>query len=378
VFEPLDYELTWPLSTFLREIDALLAQPNRSGWSKDVELLLEEAFSGTIPLEDFTGAERNASSGAWSGSGNHGREHLRRLRAAASTWPPSAAPRPLWSERQGRGLPINPVDDGPDHQRFGFAFVNVVNDLRARGYFEHAIPSGCDDYPDWTVGDGDELLTRKVGVMGLWPLRTVEQILDSAAGADPNLMVTVVEALHDLVARPRSRDWHSFMRHHHYSSFSTATGREVYRVRINELLAHARIPLRLADSGEDVGRLIQTVADDREQLVTRVLATPGPQDAATVAHALALFRSRNASVEDKRSAIVALARVLEDRRDLLKTELFKKDEGALFHIANEFDLRHRKVGQQGDYDPVFLDWVFWWYLATVELTDRLIARQELM
>jgi hypothetical protein len=24
---------------------------------------------------------------------------------------------------------------------------------------------------------------------------------------------------------------------------------------------------------------------------------------------------------------------------------------------------------------VFLDWVFWWYLATVELTDRLLTRQ---
>jgi hypothetical protein len=32
--------------------------------------------------------------------------------------------------------------------------------------------------------------------------------------------------------------------------------------------------------------------------------------------------------------------------------------------------------QRGDYDPVFLDWVFWWYLATVELTDRLLARQD--
>ena len=23
----------------------------------------------------------------------------------------------------------------------------------------------------------------------------------------------------------------------------------------------------------------------------------------------------------------------------------------------------------------FLDWVFWWYLATIELTDRILARQ---
>jgi hypothetical protein len=31
--------------------------------------------------------------------------------------------------------------------------------------------------------------------------------------------------------------------------------------------------------------------------------------------------------------------------------------------------------KKGDYDPVFLDWVFWWFLGTFELTDRLLARQ---
>ena len=35
----------------------------------------------------------------------------------------------------------------------------------------------------------------------------------------------------------------------------------------------------------------------------------------------------------KRSAVVALGRILEDRRTLLKAELLSKDEGALFHIA---------------------------------------------
>jgi hypothetical protein len=166
------------------------------------------------------------------------------------------------------------------------------------------------------------------------------------------------------------------MRHNNCSGFATETGRLVYRYRVNAALAGAHVLLRLADYGEDVGRLVHTVGDDRVELVTRVLASPQPEEARVVAHALALFRSRTASVDEKRSAIVALARVLEDRRALLRAELFRADEGALFRIANEFDLRHSRAGQQGDYDPVFLDWVFWWYLATIELTDRLIARQE--
>ena len=46
------------------------------------------------------------------------------------------------------------------------------------------------------------------------------------------------------------------------------------------------------------------------------------------------------------------------------------DEGALFQIANQFDLRHSGERQRPHYQDSYLDWVFWWYLATVELTDR--------
>ncbi|ODU05016.1 MAG: hypothetical protein ABS81_08670 [Pseudonocardia sp. SCN 72-86] len=60
----------------------------------------------------------------------------------------------------------------------------------------------------------------------------------------------------------------------------------------------------------------------------------------------------------------------------LKQQIARKDEGALFQIANEFALRHQKPDQKGDYDPAFLDWIFWWYLATVELTNRLLARDQ--
>jgi hypothetical protein len=57
--------------------------------------------------------------------------------------------------------------------------------------------------------------------------------------------------------------------------------------------------------------------------------------------------------------------VLEERRQLIKAELGTPDEGALFQIANKFAIRHQRASQQADYDPAFLDWIFWWYLATV-------------
>lgn len=84
---------------------------------------------------------------------------------------------------------------------------------------------------------------------------------------------------------------------------------------------------------------------------------------------------RGATVLAKREATKALADVLELRRTLLKQELFRRDEDALFQVANKFGIRHLDQQQKDDYDPAFFDWIFWWYLATIELTDRLLARQ---
>ena len=100
------------------------------------------------------------------------------------------------------------------------------------------------------------------------------------------------------------------------------------------------------------------------------------EHAVDVAHAVALFRSRANSRSDQRSAIVSLAGVLEQRRGLLASELLTKDEGALFEIANKFDLRHRNDNQRTDYDGAFLEWIFYWYLATVHLTNQVLEQQE--
>ncbi|MFE6229500.1 hypothetical protein ACFVQZ_36445, partial [Streptomyces sp. NPDC057854] len=77
---------------------------------------------------------------------------------------------------------------------------------------------------------------------------------------------------------------------------------------------------------------------------------------------------------EKKSAVVTLAGVLEIERNLLEEKLLSKDEGALFTIANKFAIRHQRADQQPDYDDAYLDWIFWWYLATVELVRSLRQR----
>jgi len=140
-----------------------------------------------------------------------------------------------------------------------------------------------------------------------------------------------------------------------------------------QLLADAGIDLELAESGEDVGRLVHSPSDPRRQLAAQAISSRSAA-ADPIRHAIALFRGRGAGREDKRSACIALAGVLEQRRSELKIELLNKDEGALFQIANQFDVRHRNADQRGDYHEAYLDWIFWWYLATIELANQLAAR----
>jgi hypothetical protein len=143
----------------------------------------------------------------------------------------------------------------------------------------------------------------------------------------------------------------------------------------------------MAGDGPERGRLVEVTGDPRDDLVQRLM-TPAAarestdaddgtsdRDRTSVAHAVELFRARDATRETKRSAVVAVARVLENRRSLLKDMLLSQDEDALFQIANQFDVRHANGRQHDDYAEEFLDWIFWWYLATVELTDRILAQR---
>ncbi|MCM3885954.1 hypothetical protein [Frankia sp. R82] len=120
----------------------------------------------------------------------------------------------------------------------------------------------------------------------------------------------------------------------------------------------------------DVGRLL-AVTDQARADILRVAAEHDGAVGDRLRHAIELFRGRDAGEHEKRSAVVVLSGLLEERRDLLKSELLRKDEQELFSVANNFAIRHQNEQQKRDYSVEFLDWIFWWYLATIELTNRL-------
>jgi hypothetical protein len=98
----------------------------------------------------------------------------------------------------------------------------------------------------------------------------------------------------------------------HYSHFSATAGREVYRWKANELLQAADISYQLAGTGEDQGRLVAVFDDGRSALLADALSRAQPDTAMRIPHAIALFRKRGATDEDKRSALITLAGILEN------------------------------------------------------------------
>lgn len=364
--EDAGWELRWPPNLLASEARWLLrpAVVRLSGWRDRVEYLLEEAFVGPEARDAFS---RTRSEGygyaAFSDDPEdlEGPEFVTEVADAAYRFRAARAPRPYWPERRSGTLRAEP--------NIRRQFVQLVNDLRGRGYLDEELPWGCVDDSTPSV-DPSPVLEGHLGVPDLWPL---EEGVDRW---DDDTFYGLIEVIHDLVSRPRHRWYHSYNDcGWHWDEFARTLGQTLYRWRVNRLLERGHVELRLADEGEDLGRLVATTDPARAELASTMAQRTDPTGE-QVRHALMLFRRRGSTKQDKRSAIIALYGVLEERRDLLREHLYAKDEDVLFQIANKFAVRHQTASQHADYDPVFLDWVFWWYLATIELTDRLLARQS--
>ena len=379
-----ELELIWPAELFAQEARVLLSAGCRD--VDDLGLLLAEAFHrdrGFRLISEVVDAERRTSSwDLWSDPTNGLKAEP--SPSAASDLVGELAERadqlPVYRPRLYYSARLHPPPPQPvlSPTELMTAFAEVVGDLSLSGYFDEAFGNSCCDSDDNPDGEGQRQLVAVTGHrVPMWPLVQQGHATGLQEHWSEEQFFDVVEALHDIVARPRRRWPHDHCREWDYADHVRASGQAVYRWRVNCLLARSDTQLRLAGDRDECGLLVQHQADGRDELVRRLeVSDSGTPPDDEVRHAIALWRRRGATQQDKRSAVAALARVLEDRRSLLKHKLFSDDEAALFTIANSYDLRHRGASQRADYDTVFLDWVFWWYLATVELTDRLLARQS--
>jgi hypothetical protein len=159
----------------------------------------------------------------------------------------------------------------------------------------------------------------------------------------------------------------------HYQEFDPVPAQALFRQRINRTLTNYRGGFRINENGQ-----IEHTADQGlDQLVDATLPTKDPDVAQRVAGAIALYRNRDRTEEDLRLAVRELFDALEKLRPELQAEMFSKDEGDLFNIANNFTIRHLRAGQKGDYDSaIWHQWMFYVNLATIHVITRLMNRKN--
>ena len=360
-----EYQLLWPRPLFAAEAAAITKLD--VGRREAAECFVSEVFSGQQPLEDLHDAQRRSPATGWLDDlGDDGSsQFLRHLVEHVEDLPDQM--RPYWSARHS--LPPVPWHE-TDQPQVQDRWRDLVHRLDDRGYFDRVTPSECVDGP--TASERRQILVleilRRTGISASWPVQA------PPLGWDADEFYTLVEVVHDFASRPRTRSFHDFGQDWHYGDFSIETGQALYRFETNQILLDGETDLQLANSGPEAGRLVHQPRDGRAGLIASALARAGSNLDDPVHHAITLFQSRSAQRTDKRLACIGLAGVLEERRKLVKKNLLTKDEAALFQIANQFGIRHQNANQHPDYAEDYLDWIFWAYLATIELTDRLAER----
>lgn len=253
-----------------------------------------------------------------------------------------------------------------------YLFGKLYSDLDEKGYFQEAFGLDCEDLgylPGRAGSDVDAYFFRKLRKHGLWPI-TQRQLQ-----YDESDLFDVIELLYDHVSEPEKSMCHGWdNRCRHYDSFNRKSGQATYRAEVNELLSDYDEGYRLSRDGEIVHRALPGT----ETLLDSKAPTYDVRNVDNiVAEATECYKLSRSSLTDRRNAVRMLADVLEFLRPELKAVLTTADENDLFNIANNFGIRHHNKAQKTDYDQeIWLDWMFYYYLAAINVIVRLIKKHE--
>lgn len=241
----------------------------------------------------------------------------------------------------------------------------------SKDYFQEAMGYHCVDqgYVPGSMGpDLDVYSLLRLRKSGLFPIER-----DNAYTEDD--IFDLIEFLFDHVSHPVKGNYHSWNDcGWHYDTFDKPAGQDEFRVAMNKFLCDYGGGWELSPSGE----ILSKADPGMDNLFTVALPVVDPTNVnSRVEEAIKKFRRHKSSVSDRKDAVRDLADVLEFLRPQLKAVLAKQDEADLFNIANNFSVRHHNQLQKTEYDqPIWLSWMFYFYLSTIHAAVRLIQKQE--
>lgn len=251
--------------------------------------------------------------------------------------------------------------------------LDVYQDLTRQDYFQEAFGYSCVDegeVPGTAGADVIRYVARRMRREGLWPIE------ERCRGYSEHDLFDVIEFLHDHVSKPLDGRFHSYSNcGWHYQEFDRGEGQRRFRDEINALLGDYRTGYELSCEGEILSKAPIGFMPLHEGL-DGLQFYPSHVDP-RIRAAERKFRRYGASLDDRRDAVRSLADVMERLRPQMKTLLTRKDEADLFEIVNRFGIRHHDLSQKVDYDQeVWLRWMFYHYMATIQAVLWFIRKQE--
>jgi hypothetical protein len=188
----------------------------------------------------------------------------------------------------------------------------------------------------------------------------------------------VLEFLYDQVSKPGERvamapEGYVY---YDYSDYDDEAGRVEFGEKANAFLCDYGPGYELTKEGT----ILALGADGLQHILDAEIVPFDEENVdSKVRDAIKKWRNRDLDIAEKHKAIRELADVFEwlKKTKKLQQALDRKDESALFDIANNFAIRHHNPSQKANYDQnIWYSWIFHFYLATYHAVIWLLIKQQ--
>lgn len=237
--------------------------------------------------------------------------------------------------------------------KFKNFFIDTYNYFEERGDFKLAF-YGFQHRPRLMKPSPEALLFNHVGNVDVFPIDQYARKLDKIT------IFTIIEVLHQYIWKTDEIGEYDMKG---IFPDNRSTAQKEFRDEINKYLRHLEDGYELTENGyiidfPDNGLNNLIKSDLPEQTSDKVTEQ--------VETAIKMFFKYDSNLEEKRKAINILADILEPYRDDLKNYTTSKHDTMIFGIVNQYGIRHNDLKQKNDYEkPVWYEWMFHYYLATV-------------
>jgi hypothetical protein len=265
---------------------------------------------------------------------------------------------------------LNQNSNGFGIIEFRNLFHYTYNTIFSKGLLEEYLAIECEEHNAGIKVDVSHHLMMTLRKDKLWPVQ------DKYHKYSEEDIFDLIEFLFTKVSSPQYGPSESFYCNYcgeeHSLKFHREDGIQEYLKEMNAILALYEKPHELTQEG----MVVIKPEHGLDNIFNAEVPTQEERIIDKVNSAVSRFRRHGSSIEDRKHAVRDLADILESVRGDVKKLLSKKDELTLFDIANNFGIRHMNNKQQDNYDPVWLSWMFYFYLSTIHTVLRRIEARK--